>query len=176
MRNIVLTGFMGTGKTSSGLLLAKKCGLAFVDTDDLVETLAGQSVKEIFEKKGEKYFRRLEKKIIAHVSGLSGLVVAAGGGVVVDPSNMKRLRKTGTVVALVSKAEVIIKRVLKEGDKRPLLNQKTAKEKLKKVKVLLSKRLPLYTVSADYVLDTSCLTPESTAGKVLCLIKSKSGK
>jgi len=172
-RNIVLIGFMGTGKTSSGRLIALKMKRKFVDTDELIEAEAGLSIKEIFKKRGEKYFRKLEKNIIRRVSNKRTIVISTGGGAVKNILNMKRLKKNGFVIALVSNEKSILKRVESQKDKRPLLKTGSRSESLKNLKALLSVRLPLYEAVADLVLDTSSLTPGQTAKKILCELKKE---
>ncbi len=174
--NIVLTGFMGTGKTSSGIIIAGKTGRFFVDTDDLIEQAAGLTINEIFESKGEKYFRKLEKKIIAGLSGNKGLVISTGGGVVTSKANMSNLRKHGKVFALVSDEKTIFKRVSEAGLTRPLVKAATKKTAFNKIKILLNKRMSLYMNYADFVIDTSRLSPEATAEKVLCRLKAVKAK
>lgn len=170
IQNIILTGFMGTGKTSSGLILAGKTGRKFVDTDELIEKSAGMSVRDIFEKKGEKAFRILESKVIAAVSRGKGLVIATGGGAVTSVVNVRNLRRAGKVFALVSHEKDILKRVLREGKKRPLVNASTKAAALKKIRKLLKERTPLYTTHSDFVIDTTGLTPGTTAKKILGIV------
>jgi len=173
-KNIVLIGFMGTGKTSSGKLLARKMKRRFLDTDELIEKKAKLPIKEIFGKYGEKYFRRLEKKAIRISAGKKIVVISTGGGAVKDPLNIKRLRKNGYLIALVSNERAILRRVSTQKDKRPLLDAGSNKESLKNLKSLLNVRLPLYKAAADLVLDTSRWTPKQTAKKILCELKKES--
>ena len=93
MRSIVLTGFMGTGKTAVGREVAQRLGRRFVDTDDLVVEMASMPVAEIFERFGEMRFRALERDAIARACAMPGAVVATGGGAMMDPDNRKRLSK-----------------------------------------------------------------------------------
>ncbi len=170
--NIVLTGFMGTGKTSCGIIVAGKTWRKFVDTDTLIEQAAGKSVREIFEENGEKYFRRLERKIIAAVSAEKGLVIATGGGAVMSPANIRNLRKKGKIIALAADEKTILKRIFTKRLERPLVEAGTKKAVLHKIQKLLKARLPVYVTFADFVIDTSKLSPGATAKKVLCLLKA----
>ena len=173
-KNIVLVGFMGTGKTSSGKLLARKMKRKFIDTDELIEKKAKLSIKDIFAKYGEKYFRKLEKSAIKKAAEKKNVVISTGGGVVKDPLNVKRLKKNGFVIALFSNERVILRRAAAQKDKRPLLDAGSEKESLKRLKALLSIRRPLYKAAADMVLDTSRWTPKQTAKKILCELKKVS--
>lgn len=120
--NIVLTGFMGTGKTTVGRALSKLTGLRFIDADELIENKAAMPVKDIFALKGEQHFRRLEKEVIKEVTEtMAGIIFSVGGGAVIDPENRERLKSFGTVICLTAEPAVIVKRV-GEGDERPLLS------------------------------------------------------
>ncbi|MFH1074226.1 MAG: shikimate kinase [Candidatus Firestonebacteria bacterium] len=169
--NIVLIGFMGTGKTSTGRIIARRMKRKFVDTDELIEEDAGLSIKEIFKKKDEKYFRKIEKKVIKIVSDKKNLVISTGGGIIKYPVNIKRLKKNGVVVALLSDEKVILRRVSTQKDKRPLLNSGNRAQDQKRLRELLQKRLPLYFEAADYVVDASRLAPAQAAKKILCVLK-----
>src|SRR5574337_1799870 len=123
MGNIVLTGFMGTGKSTVGRILAKELGLKPVDLDELIEKEAGMAVKDIFKVHGEARFREMEAEAIKKLtSGEIGqnLIVSAGGGAVLNPLNRAALRKWGALVCLTASVEEIIKRVGDRTD-RPLL-------------------------------------------------------
>src|SRR3990172_3393160 len=120
--NIVLTGFMGTGKTTVGRALSKLTGLRFFDADELIENKAAMPVKDIFAGKGEPYFRRLEKEVIKEVTEtMAGIVFSVSGGAVIYPENRVKLKSFGTVICLSAEPGVIVKRVGK-GDERPFLS------------------------------------------------------
>ncbi len=93
MRNIILVGFMGTGKTVVARALSKKLGMRYVSTDGLIEEKEKTSIADIFSKKGENYFRKTEKDVIKDVSLMENVVVDAGGGVVIDPENVEHLKR-----------------------------------------------------------------------------------
>jgi shikimate kinase len=122
MKNIVLTGFMGTGKSSVGRALAAEFGCRFLDLDTVIEKLSGRTIPEIFETDGEERFRGLESVMVARlVAGEFGsnIVVSTGGGTVVSESNRRALREWGTVVCLTASVETILERVGR-GKGRPL--------------------------------------------------------
>jgi len=162
MKNIVLTGFMGAGKSSVGRKLAKKLGMNVVDTDDVVERNAGMKISQIFEKYGEAHFRELEKKAVEEVSELQNHVIITGGGVVLKQENMKNLRRNGIIVYLHARPEVLYERVKKETH-RPLLQ---VKDPLKRIKELLGFRAPFYA-NNDFTVDTSGLTVEQVVEEIV---------
>lgn len=171
---IILTGFMGTGKTAVGEQLAQKLGCPFLDTDAMVEKSTGRSIPEIFEKQGERVFREYEKKMLHKALDQERIVISTGGGAVVDPENRKLMKEKGYVVALSASPEVILERV-SQVDNRPMLKiadkegKKQAQEKLEKIKALLSKRSPFYR-EADKILDTTSKKIEETVNEILKLV------
>ena len=100
--NLILIGFMGTGKTSLGKLLAEKLGRGFIDIDQKIEQDAGLSIPQIFEKYGEKYFRELEKNAVKEITQRRGLVIATGGGTIKDEENLRLLKNSGVIVCFTS--------------------------------------------------------------------------
>lgn len=164
--NIILTGFMGTGKTKVGRILARKLGLPFVDTDALIEERAGMAINKIFERYGEPHFRNLEKKVIKEVSAKDGVVIATGGGAFLDPENRAILKKKGVTVALLAEVKEIARRTAKDTD-RPLLKEG---ERQTRIKTLLKKRLPYYR-KADLCLDTTGKSPEKIVQEIIDLVK-----
>jgi shikimate kinase len=155
MKNIVLTGYRCTGKTSAGKILSEKLGLPFVDTDDLVMERAHMSIDDIVKKDGWGSFRRREKEAIKEVSSMRGVVISTGGGVLEDPENRNALKKEGIFIWLTADAETIIERMLsdrKSGTCRPSLSDKELHEE---TETILKKREPIYRESADLVIDTS---------------------
>ena len=152
MVNLVLVGFMGTGKTTVGIKLARKFDMKFVDTDHEIEHATGMSVNDIFEKYSEVRFRSEEKAAVRRVTREQGQVIATGGGVVLDPENMEMLKQNGVIVCLAARPEVIYHRV-KRRKTRPLLQTENP---LQTITELLSLRIPFYAL-ADYTVDTSDL-------------------
>jgi shikimate kinase len=113
MRRIVLTGFRGTGKTEIGKILSSRLNVPVTDTDNLIETLTGRSIPDIFHEDGEERFRTIEREVIKSVPATDA-IVSTGGGVVCDPKNMEYLRRDSTVVLLSADIDTIEKRLLKK--------------------------------------------------------------
>jgi shikimate kinase len=160
--NVVLVGFMGSGKSSVGRLVARTLGGRFVDTDRLVVDRAGCEITEIFAEKGEAHFRLEETRVLRSLLGSQHLVVATGGGIVILPENVAILKKLGPVVWLTASEEMIWERVSRNR-KRPLLHTENPRETLR---ALLAKRTPLYEAVADFSVDTTLLTHAEVAGKI----------
>ena len=114
--NLILIGFMGTGKTSLGKLLANKLGRGFVDLDQKIEHDSGMTIPKIFELYGEKYFRELEKKAVREVCERKNLVIATGGGTVKDSENVRLLKSSGKIVCLTCEPEEIFRRTERRGE------------------------------------------------------------
>ena len=161
LRNVVLIGFMGTGKTVIGKRLARELGYEFVDTDSLIEEQEGQSVSEIFRNLGEAHFRKVEKRVIHQVSDRDGIVVATGGGAVLDPDNVAALRKRGLMIGLAAQRQAILSRLEGQGD-RPLLN---TQDREGEVRRLLKHRRPFYA-QADNRLDTDRMSVGQATRKI----------
>ncbi len=142
---------MGTGKTSVGRELSKKLGYQFIDTDVLIEEREGTPISLIFKKKGEDYFRKLEQATVEEVSQMSNVVIATGGGVIKNKKNVENLGKRGVIIWLKASPEIILKRVMTEGGKRPLLD---VEEPLNEINKMLKERIRLYEQSDTFV-DTS---------------------
>jgi shikimate kinase len=153
MDNVFLTGFMGTGKTTVGRVLAERLGRPFVDLDTAVEEVAGLSVADIFARFGEPGFRIREREALERTSGLDGAVVATGGGVVLDAGNRATMRARGRIVCLTADAETILGRVGRASD-RPLLAG--AADPAERIARLLGERAAAYA-EADWTIDTSSL-------------------
>lgn len=154
MKNIVLIGFMGTGKSTTGRLLARRLVRPFIDIDRRIEMKAGMSVYDIFKVYGEKHFRELEKQVIFSVSRYTNTIIATGGGAVLDSGNISRLRENGIIVLLTASPEVILERTARRNE-RPLL---AGEDKKARIVSLLNQRQKFYDC-ADYKIDTSNLMP-----------------
>ena len=164
--NIALIGFMGTGKTAVGRLLAEKLRRRFIELDSVIEKKAGKSIPEIFVADGEIAFRELEIKATKEAARTKRTVIACGGGIVLDKENIRIMKETGTIICLSASTEVILKRTL-GFIHRPLLNVKRPDEK---IEILLKFRAPFYA-QADYTIDTSNLSIEDVVKKIIKILK-----
>ncbi len=163
LQNIVLIGFMGTGKSSIGRLLAGKLRYQFLDTDRLIIEHAGMNIPEIFARHGEAHFRDLESALLESLKGKSSRVMATGGGIVVREGNRPLLRELGFVVALTASEEVLFKRVSRNTN-RPLLQTENPRETLR---TMFAQRRDLYNEVAQVTIDTTDLTQEEVAQSIL---------
>lgn len=168
MRNkpIALCGFMGCGKSSVGRALAKILGYKFIDSDSYIEEKYGMTIPEIFEAKGEDYFRDIEHEAIKELSLDTNTVIATGGGVVTFERNTKIL-KENTFLVMIDVCLPAIQERLKFSHNRPLIE---GPDKAEKVKQLYNKRLPIYKRAADYIVDGNT-TPKSVANRIIDTIK-----
>ncbi len=141
-KNIILTGFMGTGKTTVGKLLAQKLRRDFVDTDHLIETRQGITIPEIFAAQGEAAFRQMEADIAKELGKRDGLVISTGGRLMLDPANVAALAANGRIFCLVATPEEILSRLERDKEnRRPLLDVPDPHEKIVK---LLEERTKKY--------------------------------
>jgi len=165
--NIVLIGYRCSGKSSSGSIIAKKTGRTFVDTDGLIEEKAGSSIEEIVKISGWEYFRGLEKEVIKEVSDRDNLVIATGGGVVLDEDNVTSLKKSGFTVWLKTNSDTIKERMEREelfGNFRPSL---TGLDTLDEVETVLASRNALYKKAGDLVIETDKFSIKEVANLVI---------
>ena len=166
--NIYLVGFMGTGKTSVGRELAKRLERSFIDLDELIELKEKMLIPDIFAKKGEPYFRRAEKRALKEVSSQKEFIVGCGGGIVIDPDNIKVMKETGTIICLTAAPAVILKRTSKTTH-RPLLK---VSDPRKQIELLLKMRAPYYA-QADKSIDTSKLSVREVVARILRMTAKK---
>jgi len=161
--NIILLGFMGTGKTVTGRLLSEQTGLELVDMDSIIEERAERAISEIFSTDGEAAFRRLERELVKELSQREGLIISTGGGVVLNPENMADFEKSGLLICLKASPGTIFQR-LENDATRPLL----AEDKAAQIKGILEARKPLYDAIVHSI-DTDELSTEETATAILKL-------
>ena len=166
--SIALIGFMGTGKTAVGQSLAKKLGRKFIEMDSLIEQKAGKSIPEIFQQDGEIAFRELEIELTKEVSGCKNLVIACGGGVVLNKINIDRLRKECVIVYLTASPRATMKRVSSEKGQRPLLE---VDNPILTIRELLRFRKPFYERAADITINTSKLDIKSVTEQIIDELK-----
>jgi len=168
--NIVLIGFMGTGKTTIGKVVSEKLGYSFIDTDAEIEKECGIGISEIFNNMGEGYFRKIETEVIDKVSNYSKYVIACGGGAVKNEVNVTKLRFNGLIVCLKADADTIYRRVEAEKN-RPLVYDRTKDD----IAELMKEREQLYSV-AEVCIDTSFDDPFIAANKIIEVFKALEGK
>ena len=154
--NFILTGFMGTGKTSLGKLLATRLGRPFIDIDKKIEDETQMSIPKIFELYGEEHFRELERLAVKELSSRRGLVIATGGGTIKDEVNLRLLKSSGVLICLTTEPEEILYRTSRRGE-RPVLDG-GGEERLETIKRLLAERKKFYD-QADYQVDTTEWSP-----------------
>ena len=161
--NVILCGFMGSGKTTCGRLLAAKTGRKFLDLDEVISRREGMAVPDIFAKKGEAAFRRMEREAARGLALRCGLVIAAGGGTLLDPENAQAFRQNGIVILLDASLGAVRARLA--GDKtRPLLRRPGALEEL-----YAARRAP-YRAAADFAVDADA-APGAVVEKLLGLLR-----
>lgn len=162
MKNIILTGFMGTGKTTVGRILEKKLNMKFVDTDVVIERSAGIKIAEIFENMGETHFRKLESDAIEMITMNDNQIIATGGGAVINDYNLRLLKESGRVICLKADTDTIINRVCNDSS-RPLLKGGDLKLTIEN---LMQRRMKHYN-KADFIVDTDGKSPEDVANNII---------
>jgi shikimate kinase len=157
MKNIVLVGFMGTGKTTVGRLLADKLSMPLIDMDREIERQTQKTIPQIFSDEGEPYFRSLERSLVQKLTAQQGQIISTGGGIVLQPKNIADFEKTGLVCCLHAQAEQLLKRLAKDSS-RPLLSG----DKAEQIKTLLAERDDLYH-AIEWGIQTDDKQPEEIA-------------
>jgi shikimate kinase len=166
--NIALIGFMGTGKTAVGQILAKKLELKFIETDTMIERKAGKSIPQIFTDLGETGFRELEIEVIKEIANKQHSVIACGGGLVLNRINIDRLRQTSVMVYLSATPKATLKRVSNQLGQRPLLD---VADPVSTIRDMIKFRKPFYERAADITINTSRLTPEAVSYEIIRKMK-----
>ncbi|MBI4721846.1 MAG: 3-dehydroquinate synthase [Candidatus Stahlbacteria bacterium] len=157
MANIVLIGFMGSGKSTIGKILSLKLKMDFADTDEMIEKEIGLPIPEIFEKYGEPYFREIEGKVVRRLLDFDNYVISTGGGTILSSENIKILRRIGFIFYLHITLQEIKKRI-KDPTTRPLFY---------KYEKIFKQRLPIYKNSSDYTISVSKLSPSKVVEKIV---------
>jgi shikimate kinase len=160
--NYYLIGMMGSGKSTVGKLLAKKLETPFLDLDHYIEVKNNKSINDIFKEKGENYFRQLETNALSEIKG-SEIVVACGGGIILNHENRKKISSNGKVIFLKASISSLIKRLLSNKD-RPLLNDKNIGNELIKI---WNERKNYYNETAEITINTDGYTPESISSLII---------
>lgn len=172
MNNIILIGYMGSGKTSVGKLLAKTCKYQFCDTDEIIEKNEGERISEIFEAKGESHFRMLETQTLEQLQGkMKRCVLSTGGGMPCSEVNAGLLKSIGTVFYLKVSKDIVLGRL--QGDTtRPLLQNGDLEEK---VEQMLKLRDPLYERAADVIIQTDTMSVKEIVNEVMKQVEQING-
>jgi shikimate kinase len=166
MKNIILTGFMGTGKTAVGRRLAMLLNMELIDVDTEIEKSQQMTINEIFRQVGEPRFREIETEMIQKLSERKDVIISTGGGAVLKQKNMDALRKQGIIICLMASPQTILKRT-SHNSNRPLLK---VEDPFEKIKELLNFRKPFYE-KADILIDTEDKTPLQIAEEIIDKIK-----
>jgi shikimate kinase len=171
MKNLVLVGFMGSGKTDTGKLAAARLRMTFMDMDQIIEQRHGQTISKIFETKGEAFFRQQERALVREVAAKQDQVIATGGGVVLNPNNLRDFSNTGVIICCWVDAKVAHERT-KDSKHRPLLGGQT--DRLARIETLLREREHLYKAISNRV-DTSAMNVEQQTDEILRIYKQQAG-
>ena len=163
MRNLVLIGFMGTGKSTVGRRVARRLGRPFIDVDARIIEREGRSISDIFRERGEAYFRDVESAVIAEAAAQDGAIIATGGGAVLRAENVERLKAHGLLVCLHADASAIARRVGRRAD-RPLLAGEG--DLRSRIEQLLAQRAPAYAC-ADVTIETAGRSMDAIVNDVL---------
>ncbi len=165
--NIVLTGFMASGKTKISKQISSISGYDLVDTDELIVKRMNMSINEIFEKMGESEFRKIEHDVICEVSDLDNTVISTGGGVPLNPDNMKKLRRKGVIINLAPSFDVILSRLQGARSTRPLLKDSN----ISQIKKRFYDRLPFYSDCDFQISVSNAHSPNFYAKEILLKLK-----
>jgi shikimate kinase len=168
MKNIVLTGFMGTGKTAVGRELSRLLNMKLIDVDTEIEKSRQMTINEIFKQFGELRFREIETEMIRKLSERKDVIISTGGGAVLRQENVDVLREHGIIVCLMATPETILKRT-SHSSHRPLLE---VEDPFGKIKELLDFRRPFYE-KADIMIDTDGRTPRQIAEEIIDKMKDR---
>ncbi len=165
--NIVLIGYRGTGKSTVAEILAERTAKEVVSSDGRIIEKAGMSIPDIVEKHGWDHFRDIESDVVDELCAREGIIVDAGGGVIIRERNIRALRAGGTVFWLTAKINTIVERIA-DDDQRPSLTG--TKSFVEEIEEVLDQRLPLYRAAAHHTIETDDKTPEQIAEEILSII------
>ena len=171
MRNIILVGFMGSGKTTIAMKLSHLLNMRYISTDDLIEKREERTINEIFTKSGEEYFRNVESEVLRDACSMENVIMDLGGGAVLRDENWESMKSSGIVIGLTADADTIMERT-KKYKHRPLLNVKDPKQKILSLKL---KRESFYA-KADHCIDTGKLTVKQAVEKIVGIVEECSKK
>jgi shikimate kinase len=167
-KNIIITGFMGTGKSVVAEELARKLKMEFIDMDRIIEERQGTSITDIFTRYGENYFREQENKLVKELSQKENMVIATGGGTLLSSDNAGMLGQAGEIVCLYADSQTIYNRVKKKND-RPLLKGENI---LNKINLLLEERMKIYD-NIKWKINTTNFTTQEVVDKIINLLEQE---
>jgi len=173
--NIILIGYRGSGKSTVGRRLAARMKRRFVDTDDLIESKEGQ-ISDIVKSHGWDYFRAVEKRMIEEISKEDNLVIALGGGAVLDPDNIVNLERNGLIIWLKADQQTLLKRIEQDPQtfaSRPTL---TGKGTIEELEEMMAYRDPFYDKASKIQFDTSALDVETAVENILAILQKEMGR
>ncbi len=165
--NVVLIGYRCTGKTSVGLSLSRMLGKAFCDVDDYIEKMAQRSISDMVAREGWDFFRAKEKEAIREISSLDDQIIAAGGGAVLDPENVRNLKQSGVVVLLEAPPGTILERMRKDEKTEQQRPSLTGKDPLDEIEEVLEYRRPFYEKAMDFSVDTTSKSIEHIRDEII---------
>lgn len=167
-KNIVLTGFMGSGKSSVGMRLAERMNRKFLDMDKEIEKVCGMTISDLFRRYGELRFRSEEKLMARKLADQSDLIIATGGGVVLERENIEALRRNGIIISLEARPEDIFQRVSRKKGTRPLLKKNLT---INDIVEMLESRKELYQ-QADLIIGTSDKNIDEVVDEIIVHLKN----
>jgi shikimate kinase len=167
---ITLIGYRATGKSTVGRLLAHRLGWTCVDTDEEVHQLTGRAIRDIFQSEGEAAFRRYESQVIQNLTRRHKLVVAAGGGAVLDPDNRRALSMAGPLVWLTASPDTLRRRLEQDPSTAVLRPSLTSNSVMDEIEQVLTERLPIYRACADVTIDTEGREPRELVEMILAAL------
>ncbi len=173
---ITLIGYRGCGKTTVGALLATQLGYDFVDSDVVIEERGGKTIARMFAEDGEPHFRALEAQVIAELLQRDKLVLAVGGGAILNPESRAAMRQAGPVIWLQASPEALLQRILGDAttaDRRPSL---TNQDQRTEVETVLKQRWPIYEASATHIVNTEGRTVETIVTEIAAALEEASGE
>ena len=176
LMNIVLIGYRGSGKSAVGSKLAARLKIRFVDTDDLIEERQGVPITDIVKSHGWDHFRKLEKDTIEEISKGDNLVIAPGGGAVLDAGNVKALRRNGFIIWLKADQDTLLKRMNQDPGTKTRRPTLTGKGTLEEIKETISQRGPFYEKASEIQINTSAMSVEGVLERILVILDEKIGR